>query len=65
MLYYKRNVNYVVGGRFFPTDATGWTMTNDYPIFVVIKPDNLRDFKLANKRAIIEGLIVKQMNLLI
>lgn len=57
MLYYKKNVKYVIGGRFFIGDPQGWTLTDENP-FVAIKPDNLRDFKLANKRAIIEGLIV-------
>jgi hypothetical protein len=58
VIFFKRNVDYVVGGRFFPTDATGWTMTNDYP-YISVKEENLRDFKIANKRAIIEGLIVQ------
>lgn len=57
-VYYKRNVGYVVGGRYHSTDTQGWTMTNDYP-YIKISVDNLRDFKVANKRAIIEGLIVQ------
>lgn len=58
LIYYKRNVNYVVGGRFFLGDPQGFTLTNENP-YVSVKRDNLRDFKIANKRAIIEGLIVE------
>lgn len=58
MIYYKRNVGYVVGGRFSPTDSQGWTMTSDYP-YIMVPVENLRDFKLVNRRAITEGLIVE------
>lgn len=58
VIFFKRNVDYVVGGRYFPTDAVGWTMTNDYP-YVSVPEENLRDFKIANKRTIIEGLIIQ------
>jgi hypothetical protein len=57
LIYYKKNVKYVIGGRFFVGDPQGWTLTDANP-FIGVKPDNLRDFKMANKRAIIEGLIV-------
>jgi len=58
LIYYKRNVNYVVGGRFFLGDWQGWTLTNENP-YVAVDKEKLRDFKIANKRAIIEGLIVE------
>jgi hypothetical protein len=57
LIYYKRNVGYVVGGRFFLGDPNGWTMPNDNP-YVAVPADKLREFKLANKRIILEGLIV-------
>lgn len=57
-VYFKRNVKYVVGGRFFPTDPIGFTLTGDNP-YVAVKVENLRDFKLANKRTLMDGLIVE------
>jgi hypothetical protein len=57
-VYFKRNVKYVVGGRFHATDSIGFTLTNDNP-YVAVKVENLRDFKLANKRTIQAGLIVE------
>lgn len=58
LIYYKRNVKYVIGGRFFVGDPQGWTLTESSP-YISVKQDALREFKLANKRAIIEGLIVQ------
>jgi hypothetical protein len=56
--FYKRNVGYVVGGRWYPTDEKGWTLTLNNP-YIAVKPEQLRDFKTANKRAILEGLIIQ------
>jgi hypothetical protein len=56
--YYRRNVPYVVGGRWTPTDTTGWTMTNENP-FIAVPTDRVRDFKMANKRAIVQSLIIE------
>lgn len=58
LIYYMKNVKYVVGGRNFFGDAQGWTLTDANP-FISVKQENLRDFKLANKRIIMEGLIVE------
>lgn len=58
IIYYKKNVKYVVGGRYFINDSQGWTLTNENP-FVSIERSKLRDFKMANKRTILEGLIVE------
>lgn len=58
LIYYKRNVNYVVGGRYNIVDRKGWALTNENP-YIAITRDNLRDFKLANKYAILNGLIVE------
>ncbi len=56
-VYYKKNVNYNVGVRRFVGDADGVILTGADP-FVDIKLDDLRAFKQANKRVIMEGLIV-------
>lgn len=58
LVYYKKNTKYVIGGRYHITDSQGWTLTDINP-YVAVKKENLRDFKLANKRIIIEGLIVE------
>ncbi len=57
-LYYKRNVNYVVGGRHFVGDTLGFSLNVITP-YVTIKRENLRDFKIANKYALTEGLIIE------
>lgn len=57
-IYYKRNVNYVIGGRHFIGDTTGFSLNAITP-YVMVKKDNLRDFKIANKYALLEGLIVE------
>lgn len=58
LTYYKRNVNYVVGGRYDINDRRGWSMTGENP-YIAITADRLRDFKMANKYAITKGLIVE------
>lgn len=55
-IYYKRNVSYVVGGRHFIGDTTGFSLNTITP-YVMVKKENLRDFKIANKYSILEGLI--------
>lgn len=56
-LFFKKNVNYVVGGRYNLKDWEGFLLTNEQP-YVSIKPGQLRDFKIANKESLLEGLIV-------
>ena len=58
LIYYKRNVNYVVGGRWDINDRRGWAMTGENP-YVAVPEDRLRDFKIANKQNILKGLIVE------
>ena len=57
MVYFKKNVNYNVGVRMFPRDADGQVLTGADP-YVGVEVENLRDFKQANKRILVEGLIV-------
>jgi len=56
--YYKKTVPYVVGGRRFIGDTAGFVLTPVQP-WVGVKESGLRDFKIANKRSITEGLIVQ------
>ena len=58
LVYYKRNVPYVIGGRFTLDDWKGFTLTSENP-YVAVKVENLRDFKIANKRLILEGLMIE------
>lgn len=55
--YYRLNVKYPVGVRFHSRDRIGKLLQRD-DNFVVVPDEGLRDFKIANKRAILEGLIV-------
>ncbi len=54
--YYKKTVPYLVGGRRFPNDPVGFVITDAQP-WVEVKESELRNFKIANKRAFLEGLI--------
>lgn len=56
-MYYTKNVSYFVGVRLNLNDPIGRILTYDNPI-IAVDMDGLRDFKIANKRAILEGLIV-------
>lgn len=55
-VYYEKNVQFPIGVRMFLNDSAGVLLTNVEP-FIAVDVENLRDFKLANKRLIIEGLI--------
>ena len=55
---YKKNVIYNVGIRRFVGDNDGVILTNEIPSYRV-EEDLLRDFKIANRRVITEGLIVE------
>lgn len=56
-LYYKRNVPYTVVVRRHSTDTQGYALNTTTP-WISIEAETLRDFKLANKRFIIDGIIV-------
>jgi predicted HNH restriction endonuclease len=58
VVYFKRNVSYTVGGRFSTQDAKGFVLNREQP-WVSVSVDNLRDFKVANRRALVEGLMVE------
>lgn len=57
-VYYVKNVKYPVGVRMNAHDSIGKLLVtgNDW---IAVPDEGLRDFKLANKRAILEGLIVE------
>jgi hypothetical protein len=58
VVYYKRNVPYTVGGKFFRNDSQGFVLSNAQP-WVAVEVEKLRDFKMANKQALMEGIIVE------
>jgi hypothetical protein len=58
VVYFKRNVPYTVGGRFNTADTQGFVLNRLQP-WIGVPLDNLRDFKMVNRRALIEGLIVE------
>lgn len=56
-VYYMKNVDYFVGVKSNIKDSIGQLLTYENP-FVAVDIDHIRDFKIANKRAILEGLII-------
>lgn len=56
-VYYKKNVNYNIGVRMFPYDKDGKVLTGADP-FVAVDIETLRDFKQANKQALLAGLLI-------
>ena len=56
-VYYRKNVPYVIGGRFHARDSVGFSLSPAQP-WVAVPVEGLRDFKMANKRALVEGLII-------
>jgi hypothetical protein len=58
VVYYKRNVPYTVVVRFHQQDAQGFALNRVQP-WVGVPTETLRDFKMANKRAIMDGVIVE------
>lgn len=58
VVYFKRNVPYTVGGRFNVADTQGFVLNRLQP-WIGIPADNLRDFKMVNRRALVEGLIIE------
>lgn len=55
--YYTKTVKYTIGGRRFEGDEKGFVLTERNP-YVSVKDEDLRDFRMANKRAIIAGLMI-------
>ena len=58
LLFFKKNVPYPVGVRFYVGDRKGKTLTDNDP-YVSIKESEYRDFKRANRIHLQEGLLVK------
>ena len=56
MVYYEKTVPYSISVRMFPGDSQGKLLSHSQT-WVGIREDLLRDFKLANKKAIMDGLI--------
>lgn len=57
MVYYKKNVPYTVVVRRHNMDSQGYSLNNIVQ-WIGIPVDDVRDFKIANKHAIIEGIII-------
>lgn len=57
-VYFKRNVGFSVGIRMFQRDNDGMVLTAANP-YVNIEKENLKDFLMANKYAIQNGLIIQ------
>jgi hypothetical protein len=58
LFFFKRNVPYTVGTRLYIGDTIGKALTDHNP-YVAIKESGLRDFKRANRIALMEGLIIE------
>lgn len=58
LYYFKRNVPYTVGLRYYIKDAVGKTLTGLDP-YIAIEESKLRDFKRANAQHLKEGLIIE------
>lgn len=56
--FFKKNVPYPVGVRFFVNDRQGKTLTDNDP-YVIVKDSEFRDFKRANRIHLQEGLIIE------
>ena len=58
LVFFKRNVNYTVGVRLFVGDRDGVVLTTDSPT-IGIAAAKLREFKNANKQALLSGSIIE------
>lgn len=58
LTYYKVNVGYSVGVRFFIGDRDGVMLHPKGEAVVAVPTSKLRDFKNANKASLINGLII-------
>jgi len=57
LLYFKKNVPYTVVVRRNVMDKIGYSLNLLTP-WIAVEAESLRDFKIANKRVVMEGLIV-------
>lgn len=57
-VYYRKTVGYTIGVRRFRGDPLGVVLDTLNPV-VEVDRDKLRDFKLANKSALIAGIIME------
>lgn len=57
LTFFKRNVNYPIGIRYFIGDVKGKTLMTEDP-YVAIEEDDIRDFTRANRFLLEEGLLV-------
>ena len=58
IVYYKKTVPYTIIVRRDPTDVAGVSL-NVVQEWVAVKEEDLRDFKVANRQHIIEGIIIE------
>lgn len=58
LVWFKKNVNYNISVRKFTGDRDGVFLSNNSP-YVSIERDDIRDFRMANKRLIVEGQLVE------
>lgn len=56
--YFKKNVPYTVGVRYHVRDTIGKALNGNDP-YVAVKESALRDFKRANRRHLMDGLILQ------
>jgi hypothetical protein len=64
LVYYKRNVAHTVVVRRNAVDTLGVSLNNASP-WVALEEDDVRDFKIANKKLIMEGLSFRQTHLML
>lgn len=57
LVYFKRNVGYTVVVRRNIMDSQGYSLNNQND-WIGVEVDDVRDFKMANKRVIMEGLVI-------
>jgi hypothetical protein len=57
-IYFKRNVPYTVIVRYSERDRQGFALNNGHPV-VSVPADRIRDFKMANKQFIMDGIIME------
>lgn len=57
-VYFKKNANYNIGVRIFPSDWNGVVLTEENP-YVGIDTDKIKDFKRANRVLIEKGMLIQ------
>jgi hypothetical protein len=57
LVYFKKNVPYVIGIRYFIGDNKGKTLTDEDPYIAIDKEDE-RDFRRANKQLLDPGILI-------